>query len=87
MERYPILVIIFGPSGLYLPPNADKLFGFQSFDYERTWWRLFQQSVVRTKLDSYVYIGLPSSNTNQIQDWAEIKYYFIIFLIHLHFKW
>jgi hypothetical protein len=35
-----------------------KLFGFpfQSFDFERTWWRLFQKRVVRTKLDIYGFI-------------------------------
>ena len=29
---------------------------FQSFDFERTWWKLFQKHVVRTKFDIYVYI-------------------------------
>ena len=29
---------------------------FQSFDYERTWWRLIQECVVRTKLNIYVFI-------------------------------
>jgi hypothetical protein len=29
---------------------------FQSFDYERTWWRLFQKRAVRTKFDIYVFI-------------------------------
>ena len=29
---------------------------FQSFDFERTWWRLFQKSVLGTKLDIYVFI-------------------------------
>jgi len=26
---------------------------FQSFDFERTWWRLFQKRVVHTKYDIY----------------------------------
>ena len=29
---------------------------FQSFDLDRTWWRLFPKSVVHTKLDFYVFI-------------------------------
>ena len=29
---------------------------FQSFDFERTWWSLFQKSVVRTWFDIYVFI-------------------------------
>jgi hypothetical protein len=29
---------------------------FQSFDFERTWWRLFQKSVLGTKIDIYVFI-------------------------------
>ena len=30
----------------------------QPFDYERTWWRLFQKRVVRTKFDIYVLITI-----------------------------
>jgi hypothetical protein len=30
--------------------------GFQSFDFERTWWKLFQTRAVRTKCDIYVFI-------------------------------
>jgi len=29
---------------------------FQSFGFERTWWRLFQKRFVRTKFDIYVFI-------------------------------
>jgi hypothetical protein len=32
---------------------GDILFGFQA-GFERTWWRLFQKRVVRTKLDIYI---------------------------------
>ena len=30
---------------------------FQFVDFERTWWRLFQEHVVRTKLDISVYFN------------------------------
>jgi hypothetical protein len=31
---------------------------FQSFDFERTWWRSFQKRFVRTKFDIYVFITM-----------------------------
>ena len=39
-------------------PNYEEGFGFPftGLDFERTWWRLFQKRVVRTKFDIYVYI-------------------------------
>jgi hypothetical protein len=38
-------------------PNTLNNLAFQSFDFERTWWRLFQKRVVRTKFDIYVFIN------------------------------
>jgi hypothetical protein len=38
---------------------AGKYFNymtFQSFDFEDTWWRIFQKRVMRTKFDIYVFI-------------------------------
>ena len=35
---------------------ADYYLVFESFDFVRTWWRLFQKRVVCTKLDIYVFI-------------------------------
>ena len=38
---------------------ASKTFNylaFQSFDFERTWWRLLQKCVVHTKFDIYFFI-------------------------------
>jgi len=43
---------------VFLLPKTFKLFGFPYFDYERTWWRLFQDRVVRTKFDVNVFITL-----------------------------
>jgi hypothetical protein len=41
------------------PFGIFKLFlnylAFQSVDYERTWWMLFQKGVLRTKFDIYVF--------------------------------
>jgi hypothetical protein len=31
-------------------------FAFYSFDFERTWWKLFQKRVVRSKFNIYVFI-------------------------------
>jgi len=41
---------------VFLLPKTFKLFGFQIFWLERTWWRLFQKRVLRTKFDIYVFI-------------------------------
>ena len=41
----------------YWPPKTLNLnyLASQSFDFERTWWILFQKRVVRTKFDIYVF--------------------------------
>ena len=43
------------PFGFIVPKTLNYL-AFQSFNFERTWWRLFQKCVVRTKLDIYVFM-------------------------------
>jgi len=47
--------IMFRPFG-FIGHKALNYLAFQSFDFERTWWRLFQKRVVRTKYDIYVFI-------------------------------
>ena len=42
--------------GFIAPKPLDYL-AFQSFGFERTWWRLFQKRIVRTKFDIYVFIN------------------------------
>ena len=39
-----------------IAPKALNDLAFQSFDFERTWWRLLWKRVVRTKFDIYVFI-------------------------------
>jgi hypothetical protein len=39
-----------GPFGLLMLTKTLNYLAFQSFDYECTWWRLFQKSIVHTKL-------------------------------------
>jgi len=34
----------------------------QSFDFERTWWRLFQKPAVHTKLDIYAFNNTTCNN-------------------------
>jgi len=54
-RRYEdILSILFSPFGFIAPKTLNYL-AFPSFDFERTWWRLFQKRVVRTKFDIYVF--------------------------------
>jgi hypothetical protein len=42
----------------FIAPKTSYYLAFQSFVIERTWWRLFQKRVVRTKFDIYVFITL-----------------------------
>ena len=44
--------------GFPAPKRLLSYLAFQSFDFEGTWWRLFQKRVVRTKLDIYVFVTL-----------------------------
>ena len=39
---------------------SQNYLAFQSFDFERTWWRLFQKRIVRTKF--YIYVFITHSN-------------------------
>ena len=48
----PILDIMFMPFG-FIAPQILNYLAFQSFDFVRTWWWLFQKRVVRTKFDIY----------------------------------
>ena len=50
-----MLAILFRPFGFITPKSLDYL-AFQYFDFESTWWSLFQKRVMRTKLDIYVFI-------------------------------
>ena len=46
-----ILILQLNKKNLYL-----NYFAFKSFDFERTWWRLFQKRVVRATFNIYVII-------------------------------
>ena len=53
--------------------------GFQPFDFERTWWRLFQKRVVHTKFDIYVFIVLFVKTLMQYRnavEWQRIQFFF-----------
>ena len=62
-----ILIILFRPFGFITHKTLNYL-AFQSLDFERTWWRLFQKRVVRAKLDIYGFIiitgSIPSSSSS-----------------------
>ena len=57
MHRWPllILVILFRPLVL-LHERLLNYLAYQSFDFEHTWWRLFQKHVVCTNLDTNIYV-------------------------------
>jgi hypothetical protein len=45
---------------VYCSQTLSNYLAFQYFDIERTWGRLFQKSVVHTRLDIYVLIRVYS---------------------------
>jgi hypothetical protein len=47
--------MLFRPFGFIAPKTWNYLV-FQSFDFERTWWWLFQKGVVRAKSIIYVFL-------------------------------
>ena len=54
-HAYVILVDFAYPLVLFLQTLLNYL-AFQSFDFERIWWMLFQKRVLRYKFDIYVFI-------------------------------
>jgi len=46
----------------FIAPKTLNYLAFNSFDFERTWWRLIQKRVVRTKFDIYVFIKFTNNN-------------------------
>lgn len=55
VQRY-ILAILFYALWFYCSQTCLNYLAFQSFDFKRVWWRLFQQRVVYTKFDISVFI-------------------------------
>jgi hypothetical protein len=51
-----ILAILFRFFG-FIAPKIFNYMAFQSFDFERTWWRLFQKYVVGIKFDIYFFVS------------------------------
>jgi len=56
MWSWPILAILFIPFGFLVSKTLNYL-AFQTFDFDRTWWRLYQKVVVYVKFDIYVFIN------------------------------
>jgi len=44
----------------FIAPKTLNYLTFQPFDFEFTWWRLFQKHVVRIKFDIYVLLDVRS---------------------------
>jgi hypothetical protein len=47
LVNFAILCMPFG----FIAPKTLNHLAFQCFDFERTWWRLFQKRVVRTECE------------------------------------
>ena len=50
------LLYCLGPLLFFFAPKTLNYLVFQSFDFQRTWWRLVQKRVVCTKFDILVFI-------------------------------
>ena len=72
------LAVLFRPFGLIC---SKKLLSIHSFNYDRTWWRLLQKRVVRTKLDIYIFIiinqNINQSKSSEGQSWSWSYYIWI----------
>ena len=49
----------------FIAPKTLNYLAFQSFDFEFTWWWLFQKRVVRIKFDIYVFITILDTSSLQ----------------------
>ena len=58
LKIYPIVLRSFRPFGFIAPKNLNYLV-FQSFDFEHTWWTLFQKRVLHTRFDICVICNDP----------------------------
>ena len=63
------LSILFRSFSFLLPKTDFIYFGFQSFDFEGKWWRLFRKCFVHTNLDIYVF-----NNSAYIYFWSSWEY-------------
>ena len=69
--------MMFKPFGFIVPKILNY---FQSFDFERTSWRLSQKRVMRTTFDIYVFITKQQDNIKIYRSNRKInkKIYFLI---------
>jgi hypothetical protein len=59
---------------------------FKYYDHERTWWKLLQKHVVRTKFDLYVFIRMQIDVKQQINNQQRVD--LVMFLIPIRFcRW
>jgi hypothetical protein len=82
---YPVYALWF-----YCSQNFLNYLVFQPFDFERTWWRLYQARLVRTKLDIYFFIETMYAETikywgtNTIRGLTGIKRFKFLYIHHSH---
>ena len=56
----------------FISPKTLNYLAFQSFDFERTWWRLFQKRVERTRFDMYVFMSVISLWEQATFQWDDV---------------
>ena len=56
-----------------VPDDCYSTNDFLTFDFDHTWWLLFQKRVVDTKLDIYVFITFLLSLNQIDEQWMPLK--------------
>jgi hypothetical protein len=63
-----MMAVLFTPFGFISSKSLNYL-AFQSFDFECTWWWLFQKRVAHTKFDIYFFSTLENIHNTFIWLW------------------
>ena len=73
-QSWPFWISCLEAFGCIAPKTLNHL-AFQSSDFERTWWRLFQKRVLYTKCDIFVFIiKVSMEEWNRVTAWMMTYY-------------
>ena len=76
---YPVYALWF-----YFSPILLHYLAFQSFDFERTWWRLFQKRIEWIKFDIYAFIDCRTTKILNLNAPTEWKHWTINDIVTVH---
>ena len=64
--------MIFNTNNWIIAPKTLNYLAFQFFDFEHTWWRLFQKHVVCTNFDFYVLLLFIRYVLGDLENYPEV---------------